>query len=147
MYIEKSERQSRLLAALYLAQEQYGWLGPEAIDQVASRLQISPGKVLSTASFYSMMNLQPVGTYLIQICEGLSCYLVGGAGPLLDYLSGQLAINPGETSADGHFTLEIVGCLAACGSAPAIRINDVLYENVDQKGLDVLITRMQLGDL
>ena len=84
---------------------------------------------------------------MIQVCEGLSCYLVGGADSLIDYLSQELEIKPGETSADGLFTLEVVQCLAACGSAPALRVNDELYENITQEDIDQLISRMRSGEL
>ena len=145
--ITTPERQSQLLSALYIAQEEHGWLNPEAIRRVSDRLGMSPGKVLSSASFYSMMKLQPRGIYLIQVCEGLSCYLVGGAEPLIDYLSQKLEIKPGETSADGLFTLEVVQCLAACGSAPALRVNDELCENITREDIDQLINRMRSGEL
>ena len=145
--ITTPERQSQLLSALYIAQEEHGWLSPEAIRRVSDRLGMSPGKVLSSASFYSMMKLQPCGIYLIQVCEGLSCYLVGGADSLIDYLSQKLEIKPGETSADGLYTLEVVQCLAACGSAPALRVNDELYENITREDIDQLIIRMQSGEL
>lgn len=142
-----SEKQAQLLSALYIAQEEHGWLSPEAIQRVSHRLEMSPGKVLSSASFYSLMKLQPKGDYLIQVCEGLSCYLVGGADSLIDYLSEELGINPGQTTSDGLFTLEVVQCLAACGSAPAMRINDQLYENITRGDIDQLIARMRIGEL
>ncbi len=87
-----------LLSALYIAQEQYGWLSPEAIQRVADRLNLRPGQVYSTASFYTMFRMQPQGQYRIQVCEGLSCYLVGGAEPFLDHLIKTLNIQPGETT-------------------------------------------------
>lgn len=139
-------RQSQLLSALYIAQEEHGWLSPEAIRWVSIRLGMNPGQVLSTASFYSMMKLEPCGVYLIQVCEGLSCYLLGGAEPLIDYLSRELGIKPGETSSDGLFTLEVVQCLAACGSAPALRVNDELFENITLDDIDRLISRMKSGE-
>lgn len=145
MALIEPETQSRLLAALYLAQEEFGWLSPEAVDRVSSKLGLAPGKVLSTASFYSMMNLQPCGEYLIQVCEGLSCYLVGGADSLIAHLSELLGIQPGETSGDGRFTLRVVECLAACGSAPAIRVNDVLYEHMSLEAIDQLIADLKAG--
>jgi NADH-quinone oxidoreductase subunit E len=141
-----SSQQTKLLAALYLAQEQYGWLSPEAIERVSTRLNIQPGQVLSSASFYTLFKLKPQGTYIIQICEGLSCYLVGGAEPLIEHLSARLGIKPGETSADGHFSLEVVQCLAACGSAPALRVNDDLYENMTLEEIDDLIDQLKTGE-
>lgn len=141
------ERQSQLLSALYIAQEEHGWLSPAAIRRVSDRLRMSPGKVLSSASFYSMMKLEPCGAYLIQVCEGLSCYLLGGGDPLIDYLSNELEIKPGETTPDGLFTLEVVQCIAACGSAPALRVNDELYENITREDIHHLITRLRSGDI
>jgi len=141
-----SGQQTKLLAALYLAQEQYGWLSPEAIQHVSGRLNIQPGKVMSSASFYSLFKMEPQGTYVIQVCEGLSCYLVGGADTLVEYLSKRLGIQPGETSVDGRFTLEVVQCLAACGSTPALRVNDDLYENMNLDTIDDLIELLEEGE-
>ena len=141
-----SGQETKLLAALYLAQEQYGWLSPEAIQHVSGRLNIQPGKVMSSASFYSLFKMEPQGTYVIQVCEGLSCYLVGGADTLVEYLSKRLGIQPGETSVDGRFTLEVVQCLAACGSAPALRVNDDLYENMTLDTIDDLIELLEEGE-
>jgi NADH-quinone oxidoreductase subunit E len=138
------EQRARLLTALYIAQEQYGWLSPEAVQRVADRLGLSIGQVKSTASFYTMFKLVPKGKYCIQVCEGLSCYLVGGSEPIINHISKRLKIKPGETTTDGKFTLEIVQCLAACGSAPALRINDELYENVTLERVDELIEVLSL---
>ena len=141
------QRRARLLAALYIAQEQYGWLSPEAIQRVADRLKLSPGQVQSTASFYTMFKLKPQGKYRIQVCEGLSCYLVGGAEPISDHVAKRLNIKPGETTPDGKFSLEIVQCLASCGTAPALRVNDVLYEHVTPESIDALLEKLMGGDL
>jgi NADH-quinone oxidoreductase E subunit len=131
-----------LLTALYIAQEQYGWLSPEAIERVASRLKLTSGQVYSTASFYTMFRLQPHGKYNIQVCEGLSCYLVDGAESIIDHLCGWLKIKPGETTPDGKFTLEIVQCLAACDYAPAIKINDELYGNITCTRIDEILLEL-----
>ena len=140
------QKRARLLAALYIAQEQYGWLSSEAIYRVAQRLELSPGQVRSTASFYSMFKLEPRGKYHVQVCEGLSCYLVGGADPIIDQVCEILNINAGETTQDGKFSLEIVQCLASCGTAPALRINDELYEHMTPESIAELLKNLQ-GDL
>lgn len=134
------KHRARLLAALYIAQEQYGWLSPEAIQRVATRLNLKPGQVYSTASFYTMFTLEPRGQYLIQVCEGLSCYLVDGVDPIIDHIKERLNIDAGETTPDGKFTLEIVQCLAVCDFAPAIKINDELHGNITLERIDELIT-------
>jgi NADH-quinone oxidoreductase subunit E len=141
-HILNPKQRARLLAALYIAQEQYGWLSPEAIDRVASRLNLTAGQVYSTASFYTLFKLQPQGQYRIQVCEGLSCYLVGGVEPIIDHIKGRLNIDFGETTPDGKFTLEIVQCLAACDFAPAIKVNDDLYGNITLDRIDELIKEL-----
>lgn len=140
--VRNPKRRAMLLAALYIAQEQYGWLSPEAIRRVADRLGLSPGQVYSTASFYTMFRLRPQGHFHIQVCEGLSCYLVGGAEPIIDHIINLLRIGPGETTPDGKFSLEIVQCLAACDCSPAIKVNDELYGNISFNGLDDLLTEL-----
>ncbi len=136
-------KRAMLLAALYIAQEQYGWLSPEAIQRVADRLQMSPGHVLATASFYTMYKMKPEGHYHFQVCEGLSCYLVGGAETLIDYIAECLEVKPGERSQDGKFSLEVVQCLAACGTSPAVKVNDELYEHMTQEKIDELVRSLR----
>ncbi len=140
--IPDPKKRAMLLAALYIAQEQYGWLSPEAIQRVAERLHLTPGQVYSTASFYTMFRLQPHGRYHIQVCEGLSCYLVGGAEPVIDFIRRRLGLNGSSTTPDGCFSLEVVQCLAACDLAPAIKVNDELYGHMDEAKIDALISEL-----
>ncbi len=135
-------KQSMMLAALYIAQEQKGYLTKDAVQQVARRLGISAGEVYSTASFYSLFRMEPVGRHVIQVCDGLSCYLNDGAERVVDYLSEKLGIHPGETTRDGRFTLETVQCLASCGTSPAMRVNDQLYENLSPATIDEILERL-----
>lgn len=136
------QKQAMLLAALYIAQEQDGYLSEESIERVARRLGLSNGYVLSTATFYTLFRTKPVGRFVIQVCEGISCYLVGGAERIADYISTKLGIKPGESTADGRFTLETVQCLASCGTAPAMRVNDQLYENLTAATIDAVLERL-----
>jgi NADH-quinone oxidoreductase subunit E len=157
--IANPKKRAMLLSALYLAQEQFGWLSPEALQRVADRLELTPGQVYAAASFYSMFKLEPYGRFHIQVCEGLSCYLMGGAEPVLEHLEKRLAsvsvdarIQAGETAAAGatapasesprFFSLEVVQCLAACDVAPAIKVNDQLYGNLTLDKLDALIDKL-----
>lgn len=135
-------RRAMLLAALYIAQEQHGWLTPEAIRRVANRFGMSVGQVYSTASFYTLFKLQPQGQYRIQVCEGLSCYLRHGAEPIINHVAKRLKIKPGETTPDGKFTLEVVQCLASCGTSPALRVNDELYEQMTPQKIDDLLAQL-----
>jgi len=133
-------QRTRLLTALYIVQEQYGHLSDEAIQRVSERLDMHPQEVYSMASFYSLYKTRPTGKYVLQVCEGLSCYLAE-ADLLIDYLREKLAIEVGETTRDGLFTLQTTPCLAACGSSPAMRVNDTLHENLTMERMDALIKR------
>jgi NADH-quinone oxidoreductase subunit E len=135
-------KQAMLLAALYIAQEQQGYLTKETIERVAKRLNLPVGEVYSTASFYTLFRTEPAGRYVIQVCDGLSCYLCGGADQVADYISAKLGVRPGETTTDGRFTIETVQCLASCGTAPAMRVNDQLYENLTPAGIDAILERL-----
>ncbi|NLE44011.1 MAG: NAD(P)H-dependent oxidoreductase subunit E [Chloroflexi bacterium] len=134
---------SRLLTALYIAQEQDGYLTPDGIRRVAERLNMPESAVFSTASFYTLFHTRPVGRYVIQVCTGLSCYLADGAERLVDYLVRKLSIDVGQTTPDGMFTLQTVQCLAACGNAPAMRVNDELYEDLTTEKVDMLIDQLR----
>ncbi len=138
-------KEAMLLAALYLAQEQAGYLTPGAIERVARRLGLSPGQVYSTASFYTLFRTEPVGRYVIQVCKGLSCYLSDGAEKTVDYIADKLGIGPGQTTPDGRISLEMVECLASCGTAPAMRVNDQLYENLTPMAIDLVLERLVGG--
>ena len=133
---------ARVLTALYIAQEQEGCLTPEGIRRVAQRLGMPENAVFSTASFYSLYRTKPSGRYVLQMCTGLSCWLAGGAERLVDYLEQRLQIKLGETTEDGLFTLETVECLAACGTAPVMRVNDELYEDLTMEKVDLLIDQL-----
>ena len=142
-------KRAMLLTALYVAQEQHGHLTREAIDRVAERLEMDPGQVYETATFYSMYRHKPVGRYVIQVCEGLSCHLAGGdaqrigAEDIAGHLQEKLHLRLGETSRDGLFSLVTVQCLAACGSSPAMRINDSLYENLTLDRVDQIVDELR----
>jgi len=136
-------KRSMLLTALYIAQEQYGYLSKEAMERVATRLGLPVTEVFSMASFYTLYRTHPTGRHVFQVCEGLSCHLSGGAERLVDYLSRKLGLKVGETSQDGLFTLQTVQCLASCGSSPALRVNDALYENVTAEKVDELLETLR----
>lgn len=138
-----SAKRAMLLTALYIAQEQHGWLSPQAIERVAQRFDMTPGQVYATASFYTLFKLAPQGRYRIQVCDGLSCYLVGGAEPVIAQVSRALKLQPGETTPDGRFTLEVVECLASCGTAPVLRVNDELYEHMTPEKIDELLEKLR----
>lgn len=141
-FVPDPGQRARILAALYIAQEQEGYLTQKALQRVAERLGVAPADVYSTASFYTLFRTRPVGRYVLQVCTGLSCYLADGAERLVDYLQRKLGIECGATTPDGMFTLETVQCLASCGTAPAMRVNDELYENLTTEKVDMLIDQL-----
>jgi NADH-quinone oxidoreductase subunit E len=134
-----------LLTALYIAQEQHGSLTDEAIRCVADRLGLPPNDVYETATFYSMFHTEPVGRHLIQVCEGLSCFLAGGAERLIDHLQEDLGVPVGGTTPDGLFTLEAVQCLAACDRSPAMRVDDTLYTDLTAERVSEVLASLRQG--
>jgi len=140
-------RHAALLPTLFLAQKDFGWISVEVMDYVASRLELSPSKVLTTATFYTMYNKQPVGRCHIQVCTTLSCAFRGGY-ELLEKLEDRLGIRAGETTTDGHYTLAEAECLASCGSAPMFQVTDSLgdiayFENLDSDAaLDAVLAKL-----
>ncbi|HEU4609058.1 MAG TPA: NAD(P)H-dependent oxidoreductase subunit E, partial [Chitinophagaceae bacterium] len=104
----EGKQKSALLPVLHLAQESFGgWLSPETMDYVAGLLQIEPIEVYEVATFYSMYNLKPVGKYMFEVCQTGPCML-RGSDDIIKYIGEKLNIKPGETSADGLFTLKTV---------------------------------------
>lgn len=110
-----------LLPVLLLAQEEFGWVSVEVMDYLAERLDLHPAKVMSTATFYTMINKHPVGKCHVQVCTTLTCALRGGY-ELVDTLEEKLGVRLGETSADGNWTLSEAECLASCGTAPMFQV-------------------------
>ena len=100
-----------LLPSLLLAQEEFGWVSVEVMDYLAERLELNPAKVLSSATFYTMVNKQPIGKCHIQVCTTLTCALCGGY-EIIEHLEDRLGIHLGETTPDGKYTLTEVECLA-----------------------------------
>jgi NADH-quinone oxidoreductase subunit E len=116
-------KQSAVMAALAIAQDEKGWLDKETIAFVASYLEMAPVAVYEVASFYNMYDLEPVGKYKLTVCTNLPCALSGGVHAA-DYLKQKLGIDFNETTADGKFTLKEGECLGACGDAPVLLMNN-----------------------
>jgi NADH-quinone oxidoreductase subunit F len=126
---------SALLPALYLAQEQQGHLTTEAMEYVASLLDLSPAQVHDTATYYTMFRFKPQGKTHIEVCTNLSCALYG-ADELIGSTCRKLGVGEGETTPDGKFVVTRVECLAACGGAPAVQVNGEWLENATEADLD-----------
>jgi NADH-quinone oxidoreductase subunit E len=121
------QRKSAILAALYLAQHQQGYLTRNAMRHVAEVIRCTPADVEDVVSFYTMFYTRPVGKHVLQVCRTLSCALMG-AERVTEALAKGLGIRPGETDPAGEFTLLEVECLGACDRAPVVGVNDHWHE-------------------
>jgi NADH-quinone oxidoreductase subunit E len=134
-------RRSALIPSLQLAQEEAGYLDPATLCEVARIFQISPSEVYEVASFYTLLFTEPMGKYVVQICTSISCLLCRSED-ILDHLQKRLGIKPGETTPDKRFTLLEVECLASCGTAPVVQINDDYYENLTIERIDKILDNL-----
>ena len=117
------QKQSAVMAALAIAQEELGWLPSEAIEFVADYLDMAPIAAYEVASFYNMYDLKPIGKYKLTVCTSLPCMLSGGVDAA-EYLKKKLGIGFNETTVDGKYTLKEGECMGACGDAPVMLVNN-----------------------
>jgi NADH-quinone oxidoreductase E subunit len=130
-----------LMPALWLAQEQFGWISVDVMKYIGNLLRVPYEQVYGVVNFYTMYNKKPVGKHHLQVCTNVSCML-RGAYDVLDYVSNKLMIKPGETSKDELFTLSEAECLGSCGTAPMMQINDYYEENLNEERLDEIISKL-----
>ena len=135
-------RRSAVIPALQLAQEQHGWLPPEAFREVADALELTPAYCRSVASFYDMFRLEPTGRCVIEVCTNISCALVG-AQAVLDALESEIGISAGETSTDGAFTLRTVECAGGCGWGTVVAINGRYRERVSADDVPTIASELR----
>jgi len=133
---------SAVMPALYILQEELGYITDEGMLWVASKLHIPPSAVKEVASFYTMFHKTPVGKYHIQLCRTLSCML-SRSKFLLEKVKSRLGVKPNEVTTDGMWSYEEVECLGSCGSGPAALINGTLFEKLTPEKLDYLMTRIE----
>jgi len=137
------QKQSAVMAALAIAQDEHGWVSPEVIEAVASVLDMPPIAVHEVASFYNMYDTRPVGKFKLAVCTCLPCALRDGA-KAGEYLKERLGIGYGETTADGLFTLKESECQGACGDAPVLLVNNKrMCSFMDNVKLDALIDELK----
>jgi NADH-quinone oxidoreductase subunit E len=131
-------KRAACLPVLHLCQRQQGWISVEVIDYVARRLDLATSEVQGVVTFYTMYHQHPVAPNVVWVCRTLSCEL-RGARALQKNLEQRFGCSVGGTSKDGKFTLKTAECLAACGQAPLVQINDEYYENLTLDSLNRLI--------
>ena len=141
----EGKQKSAILPVLHLAQQEFGgWLDVPVMDYVASLLKIEPIEVYEVATFYSMYNLKPVGRYMFEVCQTGPCML-NGSDNIIKYIFEKLGVKPGETTADGMFTLKTVECLGACGYAPMMQLGKNYREHLTKEKVDAIIEECRKG--
>ena len=124
-----------LLPALHAAQDEKGWLAVETLEEIARHLSIHPAQVREVASFYTMYNLKPVGRHIARLCTNVACCL-RGADSLMEHMEKKYGIRCGETTSDRKLTIVEEECLGACGTAPAMMLDNDYVENLTTESLD-----------
>lgn len=138
-FYPEGKQKSAVIPVLHLAQQELGgWLNTDTMDYVASLLSLKPIEVYEVATFYSMFNLKPVGKYMFEVCQTGPCML-NGSDDIIKYIYEKLGIRPGETTADGMFTLKTVECLGACGYAPMMQMGKHYREHLTREKVDAII--------
>jgi NADH-quinone oxidoreductase E subunit len=136
---------SAIMGALRLAQERHGgWLPPQALQEVADAMDVTPAHAEAVASFYDMYNLEPVGRHIVEVCTNLSCALVG-AQQVVDAFEEQLGIPPGETSDDGEVTFRLVECAGGCGYAPVVVVDSRYREPTRPEDVPRIVEEIRGG--
>ena len=129
-----------MMPVLQEAQEIYGYLPVEVQKIIAERMDVSLEEVYGVASFYSQFSLQPKGQYVAGVCLGTACY-VKNSQKVFDKLCAELGIQPGQTTADGLFTVQATRCLGACGLAPVMMINDDVYGRLTENEIPGILAK------
>jgi NADH-quinone oxidoreductase subunit E len=136
---------SAVMPALDLAQEELGYLTPQAMTEVAAALELDPGYVEGVATFYSLFHLEPIGKHRFYVCTNLSCMIRGAPG-IVDHLKKSIGVSkPDEVSADGLFSYEEVECLGACEYAPMMRLDHRYHYDLTPEKIDAFIAERRDG--
>ena len=134
-------KSSLVLPLLQITQEEKGHVTDSDAVFVADYIGVPAMQVKEALSWYTMLYKEPVGKHVVKVCRNISCSLLG-AERLIEHLKKRLGVEPGQTTADGKFTLLTVECLASCGTAPAMQVNDTYHEELNEEKIDRI-----LGDL
>jgi NADH-quinone oxidoreductase subunit E len=138
------ESKSAILPALRIAQERYGWLSREALEQVADALDLTPAYCMSVASFYDMFQLEPTGEHMIEVCTNVCCGLVN-AQAVLEAFEDELGISPGQTTSDGSVTLRAVECLGGCSTPTIVAVDHGYRQSVTPADVPAIVAELRNG--
>ena len=131
-------KQSAVMAALRIVQDEYRWVNKEIMQEIADLLEMPAIHVYEVATFYSMYEHKDVGQHKLCVCTNISCQLLGSQ-EVLDHLKKKIGIGPGETSADGRISIKEVECLGACGGAPMMQVDRDYFENLTPESIDKIL--------
>ena len=131
-----------LIPALWLVQEECGFVSDEAVEYVAAELGLAPSEVYGAVTFYTMFGRRKIGEHHIRVCTNICCWLKGSRD-ILDYLKAKLGIGVGETTKDGAWTLSTVECLGACGGAPMMMVDNEYYEDLTFDRIDEILASLR----
>ena len=129
-----------LLPAIYIAQREFGHMSPEAYEAVSEALGVPKAMVRGIATFYAMYKHRPMGRHIVQLCTNISCMILG-AEKLVDLMKNRYGLEPGGMTPDGRFSLVIMECIGACGTAPAMLVNDDFYENLTEQYIEEILEK------
>ena len=135
-------RKPAVMAALYIAQEQNGYISFEVMKEVANVLGMTSEEVLGVVTFYTMYHQKQMGKYHIQVCTNVSCMLRGGYD-IWNQVKEKLGVDNMGVTADGNFSLEEVECMGSCGTAPMLAVNEDYYENLTKEKVEELINSLK----
>ena len=129
-----------LLPAIYIAQREFGWLSDDAYEAISNALGVPKATVRGVATFYAMYKHKPMGRNVVQLCTNVSCMILG-AERLVDFLKNRYGLEPGGTTNDNRYSLVIMECIGACGTAPAMLVNDDFHENLTEKSIEEILEK------
>jgi NADH-quinone oxidoreductase subunit E len=132
------KKEAAMIPALHLGQELFGWVSPAVKKLCADRLGTTASRAEEVATFYVMFHNEPIGKHLVEICTNVSCCLTGGER-IFEHLKAKLGVGNGGTTTDGRYTLREVECLGACGTAPAMLVNEEMHERLDVQKVEQIL--------
>jgi NADH-quinone oxidoreductase subunit E len=139
---ESDQTREQVINVMYAVQKHYGYLSDEAVQEAGELLNMTPLEIDELATFYDFIYREPVGSYVIHVCDSTICWSYGYES-VMDYLSGKLGIKPGETTADGFFTLLPVCCIGYCDHAPVMLINGKPYGRLTPESIDQILEKIR----
>jgi NADH-quinone oxidoreductase subunit E len=142
---EYPESRSAILPALRIAQDRYGWLSREALEQVGEALDLTPAYCMSVASFYDMFQLEPVGRHMVEVCTNVCCGLAN-AQAVLEAFERELGVAPGETTPDGAITLRAVECLGGCSTPTIVAVDRRYRQSVTPDDVAAIVGELRDGN-